>query len=210
MAVTPQFDPVTGTWGYYVNGNELPPAYSEGPSVATYEQVWVPMIGPTTSTGMTQNLHDDLMSSLNTDEKYQLAQQIDPSKAASDPRGTQAELIRASYADAQARFMPLEDMLKTFTTYNGNKGVVDSLNEASKKGVDSTFNTMQGMQSRTQQRLGMAPDAATEQAQSRDMGLNKTLATVDAQNRNEMFQQDLNRQVVSGSGMAAQKKFIGG
>lgn len=93
----------------------------------------------------------------------------------------------------------LKKDLERMTTYNGNPGVLGQLNQESAAANNSAFRNAQGLQGRTLQRYGMQQTAEQAQQSQSDMTRNKVLGSVDAQNRNQQFQNDLNKKLVSGN-----------
>lgn len=124
---------------------------------------------------------------------------IDPGRAASDPRGTEAALIRSQWEDFVNTAVPVRDQLMAMTTYAGNPGVAASLKESGAKNVENAFNATTGAAQRQQQRYGMSVSPQEQETVDRAATLGKTAALVDVDNRANQFQQDLNRQVVAGA-----------
>jgi hypothetical protein len=132
---------------------------------------------------------------------------VDPAKAQEDPRGLMADLIRSQWADFQKNALPVVDSLRAMTTYDGNPGVADALKEQGMAAANTAYGNTMGKAARDTQRFGMAITPGETSTLTRAAGLNRTAATVDATNRADDFQKDLNRQIVAGAGMAGGRSY---
>ena len=127
--------------------------------------------------------------------------------AMADPRGTMADMTRAMSNDFFNTAVPVKDDLIKMTTYNGNTGVVDGLKAQGAAQVKSSFDNAEGVAGRNAARYGMNMTKEQQGAQDAALDSGRALAEVDASNRATMFQQDLNKQLVSGvSGMSGVTK----
>lgn len=123
--------------------------------------------------------------------------------AQADPRGTMANVINSMSDDFFATAVPVKNDLIATTTYNGNKGVVDDLKSKGMAQVQQSFDNAQGVATRNTQRYGMAQTKEQAEAQASSLSSGKALAEVDTLNSATQFQQDLNKQLVSGMGSPA-------
>lgn len=130
---------------------------------------------------------------------------IDEGAAYVDPRGTMAGVVRGMSDDFYNTADPFSgvnlksDLIK-MTTYNGNKGVVDGLKSQGMAAVNRSFDNAQGQSTRNTERYGMNLTKEQGSAQASALSSGKALSEVDALNRSTQFQQDLNKQLVSGMG----------
>lgn len=129
--------------------------------------------------------------------------QLSEAAAQADPRGTMSNVIRGMSDDFFKTAIPVKDDLIKMTTYNGNKGVVDGLKSQGVASADQSFDNAQGQATRNTQRYGMNLTKEQGEAQASALSSGKALAEVDASNRATLFQQDLNKQLVSGMGSPA-------
>jgi len=86
------------------------------------------------------------------------------------------------------------------TTYNGNAGVLDGLLKQGSDQVDRSFNAARNNIDRNRQKYGMQLTPEQQQANDISLSIGKSSALVDSQNRARLYQQDLNKQLVSGMG----------
>lgn len=128
---------------------------------------------------------------------------ISESAAQLDPRGTMSNVLLSQSKDFFDTAVPVKNDLVEMTTYNGNKGVVDGLKSQGMATVNQSFDNAQGQAERNTQRYGMALTKEQGDAQTSALSSGKALAEVDATNRATQFQQDLNKQLVSGMGSPA-------
>jgi hypothetical protein len=120
-----------------------------------------------------------------------------------DPRGTMANVLLGMSDDFFATAVPVKNDLLAMTTYNGNKGVVDDLKSQGMAAANQSFDNIQGQAGRNTARYGMQLTAEQAGAQQSALTSGRALAGVDAANRATMFQNDLNKQLVSGMGSPA-------
>ena len=125
-------------------------------------------------------------------------QAINEDQAINDPRGTMAEMTRAMSLDFFNTAVPVKDELVKMTTYNGNTGVVDGLKKQGMEQVGSSYKNAGETAVRNTERYGMNLTAEQQTAQASALSSSKALAEVDATNRATQYQQDLNKQLVSG------------
>jgi len=90
-----------------------------------------------------------------------------------------ARITRDQWADYKLRFQPYEDRLAAAFK---NGGLLEGERERIPTVVDQSFNSMKGMADRSLSRYGMQSTGLENEARDRSMGLNKSLATVDAYN----------------------------
>lgn len=128
---------------------------------------------------------------------------ISEAAAQSDPRGTMSDVLLGMSSDFFNTAVPVKDDLIKMTTYGGNTGVVDGLKSQGMAQAARSFDNAQGQATRNTQRYGMQLTAEQQGAQDSALASGKALAEVDASNRATLFQQDLNKQLVSGMGSPA-------
>lgn len=128
---------------------------------------------------------------------------ISVAAASADPRGTMANVTNSMADDFFATAVPVKDELIAMTTYNGNKGVVEGLKSQGMAQVASSFNNAEGVADRNTKRYGMNLTKEQGDAQASALSSGKALAEVDTVNRATKFQNDLNKQLVSGMGSPA-------
>ncbi len=126
---------------------------------------------------------------------------INPLSGSADPRGTQAALTRAQFDEWVNTFQPAEGDLLSMTTYDGNPGVAAGLIASQRDSINRNFGKAANAQERNWRRFGMNPTVEQQQAAGAGMALNHSLSVVDAVNKTNSWQQDLNKEIMS-SGMA--------
>jgi hypothetical protein len=92
--------------------------------------------------------------------------------------------------------------LEAMTTYNGNKGMLGQLNAASTAQNGANFDNATGQLNRTVSRYGGQQTAEAQAQQTGDMSRSRMLGSSDVKNRNNSYQNDLNKQLMSGLNVA--------
>ena len=118
-----------------------------------------------------------------------------------DPAKVTAELTRKQWEDYKARFMPTENRLMQMTSYM-NPGIVnEQIQQAVGTGgyVTRALDSSAAQAQRGFARYGLTPNAAQQRAISRDTGLTRSKAVVDAANRIRQNITDRNQQIATGS-----------
>jgi hypothetical protein len=115
-----------------------------------------------------------------------------------DPRGTMANVLRGMSDDFFSTAIPVKNDLIEMTTYNGNKGVVDDLKTQGMAQTAQSFTNAAATAGRNVARYGMKQTVEQQAAQSSALSSGKALAEVDSLNRATQYQNDLNKQLVSG------------
>lgn len=123
--------------------------------------------------------------------------------ALSDPVTASANMTRAMSNDFFETAIPLKNDLIKMTTYNGNTGVVDALKTQGMANVDRAFSGATDAAARNTQRYGMTQTPEQAGAQQTALTTGKDLAQVDTLNRANLYQKDLNKQLVGGMAMPA-------
>lgn len=122
---------------------------------------------------------------------------VNPAAAVGDPRAVQAELTRMGYDEWVKTFQPAEGDLLAMTTYGGNKGLAGGIIADQMKNIDANTTSAIGMQERQYSRYGMNPTAEQAQQASADIGMSGSLAKVDAINKTNNWQEELNRDIMA-------------
>lgn len=120
-----------------------------------------------------------------------------------DPRKIMGQLTLAMSDDFFKTAVPVKNDLIKMTTYNGNNGIVDGLKSQGMAEVKQSFTNAQGRAERNTQRYGMELTKEQRDARATALSSGQALAEVDTTNRATQYQQDLNRQLVSGMSGAA-------
>ena len=89
------------------------------------------------------------------------------------------ELHGNKWEDYKRRFQPYEDRL---AAAYANGGLLEGERDRIPTTIDQSFNSMKGIADRGLSRYGMTSSADETKARDRSMGLNKSLASVDAYN----------------------------
>lgn len=133
---------------------------------------------------------------------------LDPAWAAGDPREAQAALTRMQYDEWTDSFQPAEGNLLSMTTYGGREGLAPGMISGQMAAIDSNYDNAARAAGRSRSRFGMAPSPEQVTADGRGMALGKSLSQVDAINRTNDWQKNLNREIVATglSGSAAAMK----
>lgn len=113
-----------------------------------------------------------------------------------EPRVGQAAVLRANYDEYVKTFRPLENQLLDMTTYAGGRGVASGMMPQLEQQRQQAQQTAQGQQQRDMAAYGMAPTAAESQVISRQNSLADTTGQTELKNRMNIWQTDLNRQLV--------------
>lgn len=132
---------------------------------------------------------------------------IDPSRATSDPRGVLADVIRGQWDDFSQTALPVKRDLEAMTTYAGNPGVVGALKDQARTNAQTSFGNMVNDAQRETQSYGMSLSPTSQTALTRAAKLGMAAATTDGVNRANDFQQDLNRQIVSGASLSGGRNY---
>jgi hypothetical protein len=133
--------------------------------------------------------------------------------ALTDPRGQASSMIQGMqdmfYDEGNtASGISLKQDLEAMTTYGGNKGVLGALNASGTKANTTAFdnrfgaNGLGGSTARDNSRYGVTLTEEQKQQQQSSANQGRALGSVDVKNRNAQFQNDLNKQVVSGMSSA--------
>ena len=136
-------------------------------------------------------------------DSWAVTQPLSDWSAQMDPRATMGNITRGMSADFFSTAIPAKDDLIRTTTYNGNAGVVEGLKSQGMAQVGRSFENAGQQAGRNAERYGMQLTAEQQAAQNSSLSGGKALAEVDALNRATQFQNDLNKQLVSGMGSPA-------
>ena len=117
-----------------------------------------------------------------------------------DPRGTMGNVVLGMSDDFFSTAVPVKNDLLAMTTYNGNPGVLPALQKQGMAAANQSFDNLAGQAGRNTARYGMQLTAEQAGAQQSALTSGRALAGVDASNRATQFQNDLNKQLVSGMG----------
>jgi len=90
-----------------------------------------------------------------------------------------ARITREQWEDYKKRFQPYEDRL---AAAYANGGLLEGERERIPTAVNQSFDSMRGIADRGLSRYGITSSADETNARDRSMGLNKSLASVDAYN----------------------------
>jgi hypothetical protein len=90
-----------------------------------------------------------------------------------------ARITREQWADYKLRFQPYEDRL---AAAYANGGLLEGERDRIPTTIDQSFNSMKGIANRGLSRYGISSSQDGMKARDRSMGLNKSLASVDAYN----------------------------
>jgi hypothetical protein len=90
-----------------------------------------------------------------------------------------ARITREQWADYKLRFQPYEDRL---AAAYANGGLLEGERDRIPTTIDQSFNSMKGIANRGLSRYGISSSQDEMKARDRSMGLNKSLASVDAYN----------------------------
>jgi hypothetical protein len=142
------------------------------------------------------------------DYKYQQSTPgaINPQYAATDPRAVMAGVVRGQWGEFQNSTVPIIKELENMTTYGGNTGIVDGLKSEARTNAKAAFGSVLPDAQRDAASFGMALSPATAGTLERSAKLGQAAATVDGVNRANEYQQDLNRQIVSGAQLSSVKQ----
>jgi len=142
--------------------------------------------------------------------RYTAAGQIDPESVYTSGKGPRVyaeKMINGMSNDFynaadQYSGISLKKDLEAMTTYNGNKGMLGELNAQGQTQNTANFANAEGQQGRMLSRFGGQQTAEQKAIQGSEMARGKVLGSVDSSNRNQTYQNDLNKQLMSGLNVA--------